>query len=375
MLGESRERPAYSNTDHVRNSATNAKRLAIKHSNAGMLRNARGALRKATTTAAATKRSRGVSHAEDHMNRLAETAGSSTRLSMNRPLRMIQLNVRKQDAVHHSLMNDEEIQNAAVLAIQEPQARRIKGRLLTAPMRHHRWTKMVPSTWREGRWAIRSMLWVNKDVEAEQVPIESPDMTAAVIRLPERLVLVVSVYVQGGDTQALRNTCDNLRKAVTDLRRGASTVVEVVIVGDFNRHDQLWGGDDVSLERQGEADLIIDFMNEFGLSSLLRRGTKTWHGGDYETTIDLVLASGELTDSVVKCAIHGTEHGSDHRAIETIFDISVPAPKHQERLLLKNAPWKEINARIARTLETTSSEGTVQQKTDRLMSAVLEAVH
>jgi hypothetical protein len=51
-------------------------------------------------------------------------------------------------------------------------------------------------------------------------------------------------------------------------------VVEVVIAGDFNRHDQLWGGDNVSLVRQGEADLIIDLMNEFALSSLLRRGSK-----------------------------------------------------------------------------------------------------
>ncbi len=129
------------------------------------------------------------------------------------------------------------------------------------------------------------------------------------------------------------------------------------------------------MERQGEADPIIDLMNEFALSSLLRRGTKTWHGGDYDTTIDLVLASEELTDSVVKCAIHRTEHGSDHHAIKTVFDVSVPEPKHQEWLLLKNAPWKEINAKIARTLVTTPSEGTVQQKTDRLMSVVLEAIH
>lgn len=52
-----------------------------------------------------------------------------------------------------------------------------------------------------------------------------------------------------------------------------------------------------------------------------------------------------------------------------------PAPKHQERLLLKNAPWKEINARIASTLAATPSEGTVQLKTDRLMSAVWDAVY
>lgn len=112
------------------------------------------------------------------MNRIARTAGSSIRHVMSRTFRIIQLNVRKQGAVHDSLMNDEQTQDAAVLAIQEPQARRIHGRLLTTPMGHHKWTKMVPSTWREGRWAIRSMLWINKDVEAEQVRIESPDLTA-----------------------------------------------------------------------------------------------------------------------------------------------------------------------------------------------------
>jgi hypothetical protein len=162
---------------------------------------------------------------------------------------------------------------------------------------------------------------------------------------------------------------------IHDVRQNAGTVVDVVIAGDFNRHDQLWGGEDVALERQGEADPIIDLMTELALSSLLPRGTKTWHGGDYETTIDLVLASEELTDTTLKCTIHKTEHGSDHRAIETVFDISVPVPKQQERLLLKNAPWKEINARITRTLDTTPTDGTVQQKTDRLMAAVLEAVH
>jgi hypothetical protein len=78
---------------------------------------------------------------------------------------------------------------------------------------------------------------------------------------------------------------------------------------------------------------------------------------------------------MVKCGIHGTEHGSDHCTIETVFDGPWSPPKHQERVLLKNAPWKEINARITNTLAATPVEGTVQQKTDRLMSAVWEAVH
>ena len=294
---------------------------------------------------------------------------------MSSTLRVIQYNVAKTAEVHESVMNDNDIEDVAVLAIQEPQAHLVKGHLLTTPMAHHKWTKMVPSTYLEGRWAIRSMLWIRNDLEADQVTIESPDMTGALIRFPDRQVLVFSVYVEGRNDQALTATCDNLRRVINDTRRDAGTVVDVVIAGDFNRHDHLWGGDDVRLERQGEADEIIDLMNEFAFSSLLQRGIKTWQRGVHESTIDLVLASEELAGAMVKCTPLGTEHGSDHRAIETVFDISIPAPPTRGRLLLKNAPWKEINARIAATLEATPTEGTVQQQTDKLMSAVLDAVY
>ncbi|KAH8743033.1 hypothetical protein F5883DRAFT_594414, partial [Diaporthe sp. PMI_573] len=36
----------------------------------------------------------------------------------------------------------------------------------------------------------------------------------------------------------------------------------------------------------------------------------------------LLLASEEMKEAVVKCATLATEHGSDHRAIETVFDSS-----------------------------------------------------
>ncbi|EAQ85551.1 hypothetical protein CHGG_09565 [Chaetomium globosum CBS 148.51] len=232
-------------------------------------------------------------------------------------------------------------EDAAVIAIQEPQARRIQGRLLTTPMEHHKWTKMIPCTLKEGRWAIRSMLWVNKIVEAEQVAVDSPDITAAVIRLPrERVVLVASVYVPCGDGEALKDTCENLRRVVAKAKRGVGTTVDIVVAGDFNCHDQLWGGDDVSSVRQGEADPIIDLMNELTLSTLLPRGHNN-------------MAS---------------------RWIRLRY-LRYLCPTHHDRLLLKNAPWKDIRAKIANTLGDTPAEGTVQQRTDRLMSTVSGAVH
>ena len=294
---------------------------------------------------------------------------------MSNTLRVIQLNVHKRGEIHDSLMNDEEIADAAVVAIQEPQARLVHGRLLTTPMTHHKWTKLVPTICNTaGRWAIRSMMWVRRDLEVEQVAIESSDLTAAVITLPERKVLVASVYVQGVDKQALTDACALLRDTIMKTRRDEGQTVDVVLVGDFNRHDHLWGGEDVSLIRQGEADEIVDLMSDYSLNSLLPRGTKTWQGGEYESTVDLVLASEGLAQNLVSCRTCSTEHGSDHRTIETIFESTTDGAHEQERLLLKNAPWKEIRARIAANSKDASS-GSVQERMDALVSVVLEAVN
>lgn len=88
-----------------------------------------------------------------------------------------------------------------------------------------------------------------------------------------------------------------------------------------------------------------------------------------------MLASRELASSVVKCKIHATEHGSDHCAIETTFDVDVPEHAIQPRLLLKNAPWNAIRERVAHALERRPASGGVQMQNDRLMHAVSEAVY
>ena len=93
-----------------------------------------------------------------------------------------------------------------------------------------------------------------------------------------------------------------------------------------------------------------------------------------ESTIDLVLGSAELADQLLKCRIHPCDHGSDHRAIETPFDIAVEDRPNDTRFLYKNAPWTEIRTRVATDLERIPWDGSVQQQTDRLMTAVTEAV-
>lgn len=278
-------------------------------------------------------------------------------------LQILQLNVGKRDAVQLSMMNDGDLRDYAVLAIAEPYALSIDGAVMTAPNNHRNWTRFIPTKRHEMRWPIRSMLWIRRDLEAEQVPIPSADLTGAIIRLPDRDVLVVSVYVEGSNENALRTAMEQLHRVMTGFRNSTGKRTDVILAGDFNRHDQLWGGDEVTGRRQGEADAIIDLMDEHGLLSLLPRGTKTWERGSAESTIDLVLASSELAEEMVHCGIHQTEHGSDHRAIQTEFDLTTPERTASPRLLFKNAPWNTIKERVKDRLALLPWDGGVQTQT------------
>ena len=73
--------------------------------------------------------------------------------------------------------------------------------------------------------------------------------------------------------------------------------------------------------------------------------------------------------------LHNTNHGSDHEAIETTFDVAVPEQVSEERLLFKNALWNKIRDMISARLVTSSTEGDIQKQTDLLTLVVSEAVH
>jgi exonuclease III len=292
---------------------------------------------------------------------------------MSNTLDILQLNVGKRSPVQLSLLNDEQLKDYGILAVQEPHAWKTDGTLIVAPLSHSNWTKIIPTTQADEGWGIRSMLWVRKDLEIEQISVDSPDIAAILMHLPGKELLVASIYVPGGSARELRRSVRLLQKLVREVKLFQPNF-EILFLGDFNRHDQLWVGDDVTATRQGEADPIIDLMGELGLQSLLGRGVKTWQRGDSKTTIDLVLASEGMVQGMIKCRLHDTEHGSDHRAIESSFDIELPSRPAIPRLLFKNAPWNAINERIAETLRDKPPRIGVQDQADQLLKAVQDAV-
>ena len=115
------------------------------------------------------------------MNYSAKTAKRTTYSPMYKSLRAIQLNVGKRDTVQQSLMNNDKIRDYRVVAVSEPYAWIIEDTVVTSPMGHSYWTRMIPTERHDGKWPIRSMLWVRSDIEAEQIPVASSDLTAAVL--------------------------------------------------------------------------------------------------------------------------------------------------------------------------------------------------
>ncbi|OAQ61336.1 reverse transcriptase [Purpureocillium lilacinum] len=168
---------------------------------------------------------------------------------------------------------------------------------------------------------------------------------------------------------------ETLHGLIRSFRDGTGRRTDVVLMGDFNRHNLLWTGDNVATGRQGEAEPIVDLMSEYGLCSLLPRGTRTWRRQDQESTIDLVLATSELADEMLTCALHATDPGSDHQAIQTTFDVRLPERIVTPRLLFKNAPWNRIRTRVEEVLAPLPWTSDVQTQTDQLMNAVTGAVH
>ncbi|KID94909.1 reverse transcriptase, partial [Metarhizium majus ARSEF 297] len=227
-----------------------------------------------------------------------------------RSLRVLQLNVRKQEPVQLSLMNDPDLKEYAALAISEPYTRKIDD-----------------NTYAHG---------------GHEVADSEHALGATRYRGGTNTSAVGRSYGGGAAIGRAR------RHDGIGFRNRTGQHTNVILAGDFNCHDLLWGGGDVSAKRQGEAEPIINLINKHGLCSLLPRGTKTWQGRNAESTIDLVLATLELAEEMVECGIYPTKHGSDHRAIRTRVEDN-----------LRPLPWT-VN---------------VQTQTDQLMKVVLEAIH
>jgi hypothetical protein len=303
---------------------------------------------------------------------------------VSRTLRVLQANLRKGPETHLSLLNDRSLQSCDLLMISEPYVFLMNDTACSHT--HANWTPLWPSQRHPPAGGLRphrSMIWVNKKTYPHrQIDVVSADIAAVLLFTPSP-ILAISVYIPPGrgseGTRTLTQGLDAIRDAHRQVRYEYGANIDILMVGDFNRHDQLWGGNQVATQpRQGEAEPIVLLMADWGLTSLLRRGTTTYEEGPRRSTVDLVLASTGLSRRVARCRIHHIEHGSDHRAIDTTFRCKEqPTPSSRARFLFREAPWADIN-RAVEDLQTevidiiscSDLDATVGRLTSRVSSAI-----
>ena len=177
-----------------------------------------------------------------------------------------------------------------------------------APRFHSQWKYTLPQRDEENT-KPRAMIWSHRDLKAQAIDTKSADIAAVLIAIETRLILVLSVYVPQKTSAAdseLQRSIRDIFDTVRATRRARSRRVEIVITGDFNRHDQLWGGPEVGLSiRQGEAERILQLMADLDLQYLGPRGEMTWQntGKGQQSTVDIILATPELTEEIVSSSI------------------------------------------------------------------------
>lgn len=165
-------------------------------------------------------------------------------------LKFLQANLGKCPPVQQSLFNDEGIKDFGAILVSEPHCPRIEGKVIVSPIHHRVWEPFFPTSQlgEEKRWAFRSMLWINKKFKAKQISVDSSDVTAAVIEVGDRTLLLVSVYIPPNEQEKdnekeLSSRLSLIKEAAQATTRSMpKKQVEVLIAGNFNRWDQLWSG-------------------------------------------------------------------------------------------------------------------------------------
>jgi hypothetical protein len=257
----------------------------------------------------------------------------------------------------HSVLNDETYREYGLLMITEPRVFRFdQGEWQVTPQQHSTWIPVQPK-YEDRERRPRAMIWVHKDMQFQELETGSRDAVAVMIKVGGETIVALSVYVgkkTNEEDVKLKNAIENIDKVIQEARQASTEAVEILVTGDFNRHDQLWGGDAVArTPRQGEGTPIIDMMAEHDLQGLLPRGTVTWQSSrGHQSTIDLTLASAGLTERLLKCTTDDTAHGSDHLAIDIEFDLALSESREAERKLWKHAKWEQLRETVANELAT-----------------------
>src|SRR5436190_7171090 len=287
---------------------------------------------------------------------------------VNHELRILQNNLRKNQARTHSVLNHPDTKQYAILLLQEQFC---FPRTKLSPT-HPSWTLYEPTT--SNNEQPRSAIYVNKNlinaarITHIQLPIN--DVTAIEITTKDpQPMLIINVY-KPCDKKIIPELHNYLQNRLTTRK-----YTTIIIAGDFNTHHPLWNPSEYERHDE-EADTLVEMMAELELDLLIPAGTITYPNAG--TAIDLVWGNKEAKNRIIKCQVaEKNDHTSDHLPIETILATQTEPPQFLPSYNFAKTNWQELNNELKTNLSelsTASEKITTHAKVDKYAEQLVEAI-
>ncbi|OKL56217.1 hypothetical protein UA08_08364, partial [Talaromyces atroroseus] len=281
---------------------------------------------------------------------------------------------KSRDEVQMHLLGEKELHSYEILAIQEPYINKRTNPMTTysQALEGHFHVLLQPVAPEDWDRHPRVCFYVNKNLDATQWEIHyhTRDLSTLSIRTNNKEIIHIHNAYNPG-------LASNDEPVLRDLQMAIESHSGFhVALGDFNLHHPLWAAPDYARVDE-EATELIDIMDVHNMRQLLPRGTITYEKAGAATTIDLIWASDELEQRLVRCQDRREWwYGADHVPIYTEFSLELTkAPEvHKKQWdatdwdlftkLITNHNWSPLPLRNTKTID---------EEVRRLVSAIHEA--
>ncbi|KAJ5190109.1 uncharacterized protein N7498_009094 [Penicillium cinerascens] len=191
-------------------------------------------------------------------------------------LEILQYNVNKSQPVMASFLRDRRVQEASVIAVQEPWKNTLSN--TTHQPISSLFQLVYPSTCLDEPPGV--CFYVSKNLYPGEWSCTLVDRDYQILKLQKAHVdgnwtdlFVHNIYNRQGTGMP-----DKLRQELSKRKE-----VEHIIVGDFNAHHPVWGGPGAPAEAESEDFLLL--ADQYKLDLLTEAARPTWERGDVQTPL------------------------------------------------------------------------------------------
>lgn len=150
-----------------------------------------------------------------------------------------------------------------------------------------------------------------------------------------------------------------------------------IVVGDFNLHHPLWGGERHH-QHDNEAEELLQLIGEYQMELLLPPGSVTFDERGGQTTIDLAFGTPWVQQRKIFCGVReDLDHQSDHfpvaTAIMTEVETCVPPERRQWQRTNPDTLRRELGQALP-PLAPLLTEGEIDRRSNELVAAITGAI-